>query len=81
MDFLYIPNADNMNEFYFKMNQMPERWFYKSTRLYRDSLILYKNYQRTIDFFIKELDKLKFFKKRKSPCKSEKNQQAQGTLS
>lgn len=62
MDFLYIPNADNMNEFYFKMNQMPERQFYKSTRLYRDSLILYKNYQRTIDFFIKELDKLKFFK-------------------
>lgn len=62
MDFLYMPNADNMNEFLFKMSQMPEKWFYKSTRLYRDSLILYKNYQRTIDFFIKELDKLNFFK-------------------
>jgi len=55
-----MPNADNMNEFLFKMSQMPEKWFYKSTRLYRDSLILYKNYQRTIDFFIKELDKLNF---------------------
>lgn len=50
-------NLNNINEFFFKRNQMPDMWFHKAYRLYRDANKLYEIFEKERIFLCDELEK------------------------
>lgn len=61
MYYLFHINNDKFNEFHYKMNQMPDRWFYKAYRLYKDANILYSHFEQERDVIIDKLKEEGFF--------------------
>lgn len=54
--------GNDINKFFFKKSQMPDRWFYKAYRLYKDANILYEIFEKERVLIYEKLEQKSFLK-------------------